>query len=165
MPLAAQEQPGSFPKCITKSITGPLEQLIPPTLAPHNVPVSLPLLLPVSPWDLRTLHLGRDGRISFASNLSEEGREGSQGAKAVFAFSAPQLKPYGYHKHSTSTVDLSTCYAQIVTTWQQLNWPDPEKAFMIMVNLLEVCAPGHQHLQFPPPAPGDVSPWRSQNHQ
>lgn len=82
--------------------------------------------------------------------------------KAVFAFSAPQLKPYGYHKHSTSTVDLSTCYAQIVTTWQQLNWPDPEKAFMIMVNLLEVCAPGHQHLEFPPPAPGDVSPWRSQ---
>lgn len=55
---------------------------------------------------------------------------------------APQLKPYGYHKHSTSTVDLSTCYAQIRTTWQQLNWPDPEKAFMIMVNLLEVCAPG-----------------------
>lgn len=77
--------------------------------------------------------------------------------QAVFAFSAPQLKPYGYQKHSTSAVDLSTCYAQIMTTWQQLNWPDPEKAFMIMVNLLEVCTPGHQQLDFPPPAFGDVS--------
>ncbi|XP_050837509.1 protein unc-13 homolog D isoform X3 [Serinus canaria] len=57
--------------------------------------------------------------------------------RAQRAIQMDQLKPYGYHKHSTSTVDLSTCYAQIVTTWQQLNWPDPEKAFMIMVNLLE----------------------------
>ncbi|XP_041265114.1 protein unc-13 homolog D isoform X2 [Onychostruthus taczanowskii] len=57
--------------------------------------------------------------------------------RAQRAIQMDQLKPYGYHKHSTSTVDLSTCYAQIMTTWQQLNWPDPEKAFMIMVNLLE----------------------------
>uniref|UniRef100_A0A674HJV0 Unc-13 homolog D n=1 Tax=Taeniopygia guttata TaxID=59729 RepID=A0A674HJV0_TAEGU len=57
--------------------------------------------------------------------------------RAQRAIQMDQLKPYGYHKHSTSTVDLSTCYAQIVTTWKQLNWPDPEKAFMIMVNLLE----------------------------
>uniref|UniRef100_A0A8D2N9X0 Unc-13 homolog D n=1 Tax=Zonotrichia albicollis TaxID=44394 RepID=A0A8D2N9X0_ZONAL len=57
--------------------------------------------------------------------------------RAQRAIQMDQLKPFGYHKHSTSTVDLSTCYAQIVTTWQQLNWPDPEKAFMIMVNLLE----------------------------
>uniref|UniRef100_A0A8C5U487 Unc-13 homolog D n=1 Tax=Malurus cyaneus samueli TaxID=2593467 RepID=A0A8C5U487_9PASS len=57
--------------------------------------------------------------------------------RAQRAVQMDQLKPYGYHKHSTSTVDLSTCYAQIVTTWQQLSWPDPEKAFMIMVNLLE----------------------------
>ncbi|XP_025946178.1 protein unc-13 homolog D isoform X2 [Apteryx rowi] len=49
-----------------------------------------------------------------------------------------QLMPFGEHnKHSTSTVDLSTCYAQIVKTWQQLNWPDPEEAFMIMVKLVE----------------------------
>lgn len=59
-------------------------------------------------------------------------------------FSVPsQLTPFGEHnKHSTSTVDLSTCYAQIVKTWQQLNWPDPEEAFMIMVKLVEVCALG-----------------------
>ncbi|XP_021397370.3 protein unc-13 homolog D [Lonchura striata] len=57
--------------------------------------------------------------------------------RAQRAIQMDQLKPYGYHKHSTSTVDLSTCYAQIVTTWKQLSWPDPEKAFMIMVNLLE----------------------------
>ncbi|KAM9371241.1 protein unc-13 homolog D [Phaethornis superciliosus] len=49
-----------------------------------------------------------------------------------------QLTPFGEHnKHSTSTVDLSTCYAQIVKTWQQLKWPDPEEAFMIMVKLVE----------------------------
>uniref|UniRef100_A0A8C6YST3 Unc-13 homolog D n=1 Tax=Nothoprocta perdicaria TaxID=30464 RepID=A0A8C6YST3_NOTPE len=49
-----------------------------------------------------------------------------------------QMMPFGEHnKHSTSTVDLSTCYAQIVKTWQQLNWPDPEEAFMIMVKLVE----------------------------
>ncbi|XP_062447894.1 protein unc-13 homolog D isoform X4 [Rhea pennata] len=49
-----------------------------------------------------------------------------------------QLVPFGeLNKHSTSTVDLSTCYAQIVKTWQQLNWPDPEEAFMIMVKLVE----------------------------
>lgn len=54
-----------------------------------------------------------------------------------------QLTPFGEHnKHSTSTVDLSTCYAQIVKTWQQLNWPDPEEAFMIMVKLVEVRTPG-----------------------
>ncbi|KAM4762104.1 protein unc-13 homolog D isoform 5-T7 [Cyanocitta cristata] len=57
--------------------------------------------------------------------------------RAQKAIQMDQLKPCGYQKHSTSTVDLSTCYAQIVTTWQQLNWPDPDKAFMIMVNLLE----------------------------
>ncbi|XP_054831223.1 protein unc-13 homolog D isoform X2 [Eublepharis macularius] len=49
-----------------------------------------------------------------------------------------QLKPLGeLNKHSTSTVDLSTCYAQMVKTWQQLAWPDPEEAFMIMVKFVE----------------------------
>lgn len=54
------------------------------------------------------------------------------------AIQVDQLKPLGeLNKHSTSTVDLSTCYAQMVKTWQQLNWPDPEEAFMIMVKLVE----------------------------
>ncbi|KFW84284.1 Protein unc-13 D, partial [Manacus vitellinus] len=58
--------------------------------------------------------------------------------RAQRAVQMDQLKPFGEHnKHSTSTVDLSTCYAQIVKTWQQLNWPDPEEAFMIMVKLVE----------------------------
>lgn len=69
-----------------------------------------------------------------------------------------QLTPFGEHnKHSTSTVDLSTCYAQIVKTWQQLSWPDPEEAFMIMVKLVEVrrgaatagMHRGHQRPGFP----------------
>uniref|UniRef100_A0A8B9IFI6 Unc-13 homolog D n=1 Tax=Anser cygnoides TaxID=8845 RepID=A0A8B9IFI6_ANSCY len=58
--------------------------------------------------------------------------------RAQRAVQMDQLVPFGEHnKHSTSTVDLSTCYAQIVKTWQQLNWPDPEEAFMIMVKLVE----------------------------
>ncbi|NWI97415.1 UN13D protein, partial [Pitta sordida] len=58
--------------------------------------------------------------------------------RAQRAVQMDQLKPFGDHnKHSTSTVDLSTCYAQIVKTWQQLSWPDPEEAFMIMVKLVE----------------------------
>ncbi|KAM5125789.1 protein unc-13 homolog D-like [Mantella aurantiaca] len=40
-------------------------------------------------------------------------------------------------KHSSSTVDLSTCFTQIGRTWQQLAWPDPEEAFMIMVKFTE----------------------------
>ncbi|XP_077183900.1 protein unc-13 homolog D isoform X3 [Paroedura picta] len=54
------------------------------------------------------------------------------------AVQVDQLKPLGeLNKHSTSTVDLSTCYAQMVKTWQQLDWPDPEEAFMIMVKFVE----------------------------
>uniref|UniRef100_A0A8C0IQR6 Unc-13 homolog D n=1 Tax=Chelonoidis abingdonii TaxID=106734 RepID=A0A8C0IQR6_CHEAB len=54
------------------------------------------------------------------------------------AIQVDQLLPLGeLNKHSTSTVDLSTCYAQIVKTWQQLDWPDPEEAFMIMVKFVE----------------------------
>ncbi|NXW03028.1 UN13D protein, partial [Fregetta grallaria] len=58
--------------------------------------------------------------------------------RAQRAVQMDQLMPFGEHnKYSTSTVDLSTCYAQIVKTWQQLSWPDPEEAFMIMVKLVE----------------------------
>ncbi|KAJ7316035.1 hypothetical protein JRQ81_002197 [Phrynocephalus forsythii] len=54
------------------------------------------------------------------------------------AIQVDQLIPLGeLNKHSTSTVDLSTCYAQMVKTWQQLDWPDPEEAFMIMVKFVE----------------------------
>ncbi|XP_061472194.1 protein unc-13 homolog D isoform X2 [Rhineura floridana] len=54
------------------------------------------------------------------------------------AIQVDQLTPLGeLNKHSTSTVDLSTCYAQMVKTWQQLDWPDPEEAFMIMVKFVE----------------------------
>ncbi|XP_029456342.1 protein unc-13 homolog D isoform X2 [Rhinatrema bivittatum] len=49
-----------------------------------------------------------------------------------------QLKPVAeLRKHSSSTVDLSTCYTQIIRTWLQLEWPDPEEAFMIMVKFTE----------------------------
>lgn len=51
----------------------------------------------------------------------------------------PQLVPLGeLTKHSTSAVDLSTCFAQISHTARQLDWPDPEEAFMITVKFVEV---------------------------
>lgn len=57
-------------------------------------------------------------------------------------FLAAQLVPLGeLTKHSTSAVDLSTCFAQIGHTAQQLDWPDPEEAFMVTVKFVEV-----QHL-------------------
>lgn len=50
-----------------------------------------------------------------------------------------QLVPLGeLTKHSTSAVDLSTCFAQISHTARQLDWPDPEEAFMITVKFVEV---------------------------
>lgn len=58
-----------------------------------------------------------------------------------------QLVPLGeLTKHSTSAVDLSTCFAQISHTARQLDWPDPEEAFMITVKFVEV-----QHLPCPSP--------------
>ncbi|XP_030064103.1 protein unc-13 homolog D isoform X2 [Microcaecilia unicolor] len=49
-----------------------------------------------------------------------------------------QLKPVTeLRKHSSSTVDLSTCYTQIIRTWLQLEWPEPEEAFVIMVKFTE----------------------------
>ncbi|XP_038597942.1 protein unc-13 homolog D [Tachyglossus aculeatus] len=48
------------------------------------------------------------------------------------------LVPLGeLSKHSTSAVDLSTCFAQIGRTAQQLDWPDPEEAFVITVKFVE----------------------------
>uniref|UniRef100_G3U3P7 Unc-13 homolog D n=1 Tax=Loxodonta africana TaxID=9785 RepID=G3U3P7_LOXAF len=49
-----------------------------------------------------------------------------------------QLVPLGeLTKHSTSAVDLSTCFAQISHTARQLDWPNPEEAFMITVKFVE----------------------------
>ncbi|XP_070975559.1 protein unc-13 homolog D-like isoform X1 [Oncorhynchus clarkii lewisi] len=43
-------------------------------------------------------------------------------------------------KHSSSAVDLVTCVQPICQLWEQLSWPDPEEAFMLMVKLTEdVC--------------------------
>ncbi|KAM8836606.1 protein unc-13 homolog D-like isoform 2-T2 [Spinachia spinachia] len=43
-------------------------------------------------------------------------------------------------KHSTSAVDLVACIQPICQLWEQLSWPDPEEAFMLMVKLTEdVC--------------------------
>lgn len=41
-------------------------------------------------------------------------------------------------KHSTSAVDLVACIQPICHLWEQLSWPDPEEAFMLMVKLTEV---------------------------
>lgn len=41
-------------------------------------------------------------------------------------------------KHSSSAVDLVACIQPICHLWEQLFWPDPEEAFMLMVKLTEV---------------------------
>ncbi|KAM6898628.1 protein unc-13 homolog D [Lycodopsis pacificus] len=43
-------------------------------------------------------------------------------------------------KHSSSAVDLVACIQPVCQLWEQLSWPDPEEAFMLMVKLTEdVC--------------------------
>uniref|UniRef100_A0A5F8HG06 Unc-13 homolog D n=1 Tax=Monodelphis domestica TaxID=13616 RepID=A0A5F8HG06_MONDO len=59
-------------------------------------------------------------------------------ARLQRAVQMDQLVPLGeLIKHSTSAVDLSTCFAQISHTARQLAWPDPEVAFMITVKFVE----------------------------
>ncbi|XP_006869631.1 PREDICTED: protein unc-13 homolog D [Chrysochloris asiatica] len=59
-------------------------------------------------------------------------------ARVQRAVHMDKLVPLGeLTKHSTSAVDLSTCFAQISHTAQQLDWPDPEEAFMITVKFVE----------------------------
>ncbi|XP_060058761.1 protein unc-13 homolog D isoform X3 [Erinaceus europaeus] len=59
-------------------------------------------------------------------------------ARVQRAVQMDQLVPQGeLTKHSTSAVDLSTCFAQISHTARQLDWPDPEEAFMITVKFVE----------------------------
>lgn len=41
-------------------------------------------------------------------------------------------------KHSSSAVDLVSCIQPICQLWEQLSWPDPEEAFMLMVKITEV---------------------------
>ncbi|XP_034050433.1 protein unc-13 homolog D [Thalassophryne amazonica] len=43
-------------------------------------------------------------------------------------------------KHSSSAVDLAACIHPVCQLWEQLSWPDPEEAFMLMVKITEdVC--------------------------
>lgn len=59
-------------------------------------------------------------------------------ARVQRAVQMDQLVPLGeLIKHSTSAVDLSICFTQISHTAQQLDWPDPEVAFMITVKFVE----------------------------
>ncbi|KAM6164831.1 protein unc-13 homolog D isoform 2-T2 [Rhynchocyon petersi] len=59
-------------------------------------------------------------------------------ARVQRAVQMDELVPLGeLTKHSTSAVDLSTCFVQISQTAQQLDWPDPEEAFMITVKFVE----------------------------
>nr|XP_061807192.1 protein unc-13 homolog D-like [Nerophis lumbriciformis] len=43
-------------------------------------------------------------------------------------------------KHSSSAVDLVACIQPVCDLWEQMSWPDPEEAFMLMVKITEdVC--------------------------
>ncbi|XP_072229595.1 protein unc-13 homolog D [Leuresthes tenuis] len=66
------------------------------------------------------------------------------------AVQVDQLQPLQMPiKHSSSAVDLVACIQPICQLWEQLSWPDPEEAFMLMVKLTEdVCkiVVGYCHL-------------------
>ncbi|XP_007561008.1 protein unc-13 homolog D isoform X2 [Poecilia formosa] len=64
--------------------------------------------------------------------------------RVVRAVQVDQLQPLQVGavpiKHSSSAVDLVACIQPICHLWEQLSWPDPEEAFMLMVKLTEdVC--------------------------
>ncbi|XP_035998396.1 protein unc-13 homolog D isoform X2 [Fundulus heteroclitus] len=64
--------------------------------------------------------------------------------RVVRAVQVDQLQPLQTGavpiKHSSSAVDLVACIQPICQLWEQLSWPDPEEAFMLMVKLTEdVC--------------------------
>ncbi|XP_077594363.1 protein unc-13 homolog D isoform X1 [Stigmatopora nigra] len=43
-------------------------------------------------------------------------------------------------KHSSSAVDLLLCVQPLCDLWEQMSWPDPEEAFMLMVKITQdVC--------------------------
>ncbi|XP_032178497.1 protein unc-13 homolog D isoform X5 [Mustela erminea] len=69
-------------------------------------------------------------------------------ARVQRAVQMDELVPLGeLTKHSTSAVDLSTCFAQISHTARQLEWPDPEEAFMITVKFVELEVGIATHIQ------------------
>ncbi|XP_032726491.1 protein unc-13 homolog D isoform X5 [Lontra canadensis] len=69
-------------------------------------------------------------------------------ARVQRAVQMDELVPLGeLIKHSTSAVDLSTCFAQISHTARQLDWPDPEEAFMITVKFVELEVGIATHIQ------------------
>lgn len=62
---------------------------------------------------------------------------------ATMNFTSPsQLQPLQAGavpiKHSSSAVDLVACIQPVCQLWEQLSWPDPEEAFMLMVKITEV---------------------------
>lgn len=51
-----------------------------------------------------------------------------------------QLEPVHQAKHSSSAVDVTTCFSQVREIWLQLAWPDSAGAFIFITRLTDVSA-------------------------
>lgn len=52
-----------------------------------------------------------------------------------------QLEPIqSQTKHSSSAVDVTTCFSQVQEFWAQLAWPDSAGAFIFITRLTDVSA-------------------------
>lgn len=51
-----------------------------------------------------------------------------------------QLEPVQQAKHSSSAVEVATCFSQVREIWLQLAWPDSAGAFIFVTRLTDVSA-------------------------
>lgn len=57
-----------------------------------------------------------------------------------FSMFCEQLEPVHQAKHSSSAVEVTTCFSQVREIWLQLAWPDSAGAFIFITRLTDVSA-------------------------
>lgn len=55
-----------------------------------------------------------------------------------FSLFRKQLEPVHQDKHSSSAVEVTTCFSQVRKIWLQLAWPDSAGAFIFITRLTDV---------------------------
>lgn len=56
-----------------------------------------------------------------------------------------QLEPVHQAKHSSSAVEVATCFSQVREIWLQLAWPDSAGAFIFITRLTDVSRISNVH--------------------
>ncbi len=62
------------------------------------------------------------------------------GCLLCFSVFCEQLEPLQQTKHSSSAVEVTTCFSQVHEIWHQLAWPDSAGAFIFITRLTDVSA-------------------------